>query len=246
MNLDYFVKGGPLHTYCQDYVLTQNTNKLVLCDGCSACKYAEIGAKLLAHAAMNETTRELVYVCNKLKLPESCLHATLMKLEVQTINEALFTRYGDGFLAVATDKNIFVDEIKYKINAPFYLAYKLLHSEDDWYDLKNSQTRTTYRFNNKAELEGKSEFVDYGAFEENTKINLKDVKWIAIGSDGLNSFTNESGEEIPFEKIAKEIFSFKNFNGNFVKRRMQKAFKEFDRLCWKPYDDFSIGVIATC
>lgn len=244
MNLDYFVKGGPLHTYCQDYVLTQNTNKLVLCDGCSACKYAEIGAKLLAHAAMNDTLRELVHTCNLLKLPESCLHATLLKLEIKDGSEAYFTRYGDGFLAVATDKNIFVDEIKYKINAPFYLAYRLLHSEDSWYDLKNQLVRIGYKFNNKLELEEKNEFVSFEAYEENTRVGLKDVKWIAIGSDGLNSFTNELGEEIPFEKIAKELFSFKNFNGNFVQRRMQKAFKEFDKLGWKPYDDFSIGVIT--
>ena len=73
---------------------------------------------------------------------------------------------------------------------------------------------------------------------------------VAIMSDGASAFerfneTNTGREpvSIPMADVLKEITSFKNYNGEFVQRRCQKALKQCRANGWQNMDDFSIGAI---
>lgn len=67
---------------------------------------------------------------------------------------------------------------------------------------------------------------------------------ISVISDGINSFRNADSTSIPWENLIDEFTSYKNFEGDFVLRRIS-AFK---RKCAKEgithYDDISIASIV--
>lgn len=76
--------------------------------------------------------------------------------------------------------------------------------------------------------------------------NLSDIEYIAISSDGLDTFyTKKDGVQkvVPFVDVINNLFCFKNFNGVFVQRRLNK----FEQFCskngWFHADDLSLGVI---
>ena len=69
-------------------------------------------------------------------------------------------------------------------------------------------------------------------------------------SDGINSFykavkteTSLTSERIPREDIIRELFNFKNMNGEFLQRRFGRFQKDCGKLGWNHLDDLSIGVV---
>jgi len=68
-----------------------------------------------------------------------------------------------------------------------------------------------------------------------------------VTSDGIDTFYifDDCGKqiEIPVETIMDKAFAFKNFHGEFVKRRFNKFFKYIKNENIKHYDDFSVASI---
>lgn len=72
------------------------------------------------------------------------------------------------------------------------------------------------------------------------------IKTVIITSDGLTTFTKkENGETLVYdsEKLIDKIADFKNFNGQFLHRRMNRVMKELHEEGYENFDDLSIGVI---
>ena len=73
-----------------------------------------------------------------------------------------------------------------------------------------------------------------------------DIKFVTIFSDGVKSFSRVvDGVSIPIDEmeIVKQITAYKNFNGDFVKRRMMKMQKDYVKDCITHYDDLSVATV---
>ena len=82
-----------------------------------------------------------------------------------------------------------------------------------------------------------------------TKEQLGEIETICIFSDGLEDFRKliSVGNAEKLDPIAGELIkafsSFKNFEGDFVKRRVGRALNELSKNQTDPYDDFSMAAI---
>jgi hypothetical protein len=83
--------------------------------------------------------------------------------------------------------------------------------------------------------------------------NASRIKFVALMSDGVFSFqrrvktpTSSTIEKVPTIEVIKELLAFKNFGGEFVQRRAQRAFEKFQKDGWENTDDVSLGVLALC
>lgn len=73
---------------------------------------------------------------------------------------------------------------------------------------------------------------------------MKDIECIGIFSDGVTDFQDErKNDRLPVKMVIDEMMSFKNYTGEFVKRRVSAALKTLAREDIHPNDDFSMAVI---
>ncbi|MHA1469277.1 MAG: hypothetical protein ACTSSP_01805 [Candidatus Asgardarchaeia archaeon] len=83
----------------------------------------------------------------------------------------------------------------------------------------------------------------------NDKID-DEIEWIAIMSDGVHSFykpaiteTSKKNEPVPYLEVLKSLLNFKNYNGKFVQRRINRFLKDCKKADWHNADDVSLAVI---
>jgi len=153
---------------------------------------------------------------------------------------------GDGVAAfVRNDNSIKVYDIDFKKQAPKYLAYRLF---DDWEKgfweiYYNYRTLTIYDIIN-GKIENKVSKVET-SYEDNYifEVDKKEFKCGAIMSDGVKTFLDNSDKEISLEVILPKILDFKQTTSNFLKRRMNRFFKDNEKDNITHYDDFSIAAI---
>jgi hypothetical protein len=247
MNIDTFIKQGE-HGICQDYVLTNNdpeNPELVLSDGCSSSPNTEVGSKLIV---LNKLIGNHIFEnYNEYRsiLGDYFCDATLLYLE--TFGDWISIRiYGDGFvLCKFKNGKIILYNHEYSSNAPYYLSYGL---DDDrrllyMYNFKGSKYITNkYTFKESLVTVEKNE---YGNVHIPTYCYLKDeIETIIIGSDGMNSF--KTGNDIlPLQDICVKMLDFKNYNGSFLKRRMNKLIKELNVEGYTNFDDVSLAALTT-
>lgn len=74
--------------------------------------------------------------------------------------------------------------------------------------------------------------------------SLENMECIAIFSDGVQDFQQaDYAKRIPVKQVIHEMMNFKNYTGEFVKRRISAALKKFAKEDIHPGDDFSMAVI---
>ncbi len=169
-----------------------------------------------------------------------------------------FFMYGDGcfIYKIKNDPKIYGHCIEFNSGAPFYLSY-----HDDSERLKsygktssNGVTRTDYVFHNNACIKtaiplDDSKF-DMGFYKQTCFSIEKEMDFVAISSDGLHSFQQQHPEypeivsNLEIEKIAPEVFGYKNYQGQFVERRMKNFMKSCIGNKTSHYDDVSIASIS--
>jgi len=155
---------------------------------------------------------------------------------------------GDGCVVILGRKAATVIDVEFPSGAPFYLSYTM---DDD------RRKRYTEEFGNKKIVTTKTYDLDTGeeiesiyaevAFDNKiTGVLFGDgcpVAAIAI-SDGYKTFNNESERvSTKEEEVLKNIYSYKNFNGEFVKRRMLSYKKRCHNDGVVHYDDLSVAAI---
>lgn len=76
------------------------------------------------------------------------------------------------------------------------------------------------------------------------------VKFIVLMSDGIHSFyqatdtgTSLTNVDVDYREIITEVLKFKNFNGKFMQRRLNRFLKFCAKNNWNHADDISFGVI---
>ena len=78
----------------------------------------------------------------------------------------------------------------------------------------------------------------------------ENTRWVAVLSDGVHSFVQTHAIEdrlvttsILLHAVLRELLAFKNLNGAFVQRRMQRFLPYCEAHGWQHRDDIAVGVV---
>lgn len=263
INTDIFLKIGDQHKVCEDYIIAGNdpVQYIILADGCSSSNNTEMGARILCHLAKqylhyriddvyahsvnynkmgNWVIHNAELVARQLGLSISCLDATLL-VSYCLDNHVHTFLYGDGVI-ITEDMNghIKVNSIEFTNNAPYYLSYRIDPNRDRiYYENKNSMILA---FENDDDKGMRVEFA-YDAIYA-VEYSLHEFKKVFVCSDGIRSFIRKDPRErqmIPVHGIIQPMVDFKNVKGEFLKRRLKRALKNFEENEIGHVDDLSIG-----
>lgn len=267
INSDSAFTIGDSHIVCEDYTITasdEDGQYIVLCDGCSSSEMTDVGVRLLAHSALVCLKRHDLYdkmrtenylsdVLYNIKmlskdevfkdLPSTAYDATLL-LARHVDDNTQIIMFGDGVLAFKKKDEKFVRIVNkvYPNGYPRYLSYRIDRYRELEFLKKEPcfEVHVAYTNNDECyEYEMPNDIEYYHAKKE-----VKDnIEWVALMSDGVHSFRNEKKKEINYIEVVKHLTDFKNFTGDFVKRRLNKFKKTCAKRGWTHYDDVSIAAI---
>lgn len=257
---------GKTHKVCQDYACHNNEqSSVIVSDGCSSAIDSDFGSRLLTKSAaiqiyghedsasfLYSTIQQAASFARALNLSIDSLAATLLAAKIVE-NRIKVIVTGDGVL-VFKDKenNLVVTEMHYEHNAPYYLKYKLIGEEEYFerfppiVDITETTITPEKEFvdKKKVQLTPDHYWMEY-------EYPLESTNFLALCSDGLASCvelkketTSLSQTNVLAKNVSRELFNFKTFAGEFVHRRINRAFKEFEKKNWSFLDDISVGVIA--
>jgi len=249
---------GKDHETCEDYALSGYIQPLdlayaIVCDGCSASPDVDIGARILALSA-RETLLDGTQITDSISFGKAtirkaaklfqafpsihsqALDATLLIAWVQNKMLTLYM-YGDGVFIHKTKNGVATVHISFQGGAPDYLSYWFDERRlGAYYDLPENKKIISVNVND-------TEYVGSPLVPYTFNIPVDDGDVISVISDGINSFRKADYTQIPWKDLIDEFTGYKNFEGEFVLRRIS-AFK---RKCLKEgithSDDISISTI---
>lgn len=205
-------------------------------EDCLNSLYDYIGKEVIAKANS---------IRQSLNLEMQSLDASLLiALKLKENGRSIVFAYGDGNIIAKSKDELRLISIHYNHNAPNYLSYQLSPCRQEIYDRSviagNKKSFNVYNAN------GDMSVVDC---ENQTKIDrsifvFDDPDYIALSSDGMESYNDKINQIKTFD-IFKKFTDFKNYNGEFVKRRLKAFERECNKLSWKHDDDISLSVIYT-
>jgi serine/threonine protein phosphatase PrpC len=275
--IDSIVKKGAFHrSMPQDYVVAEDLGTakqpfpfIAVADGCSAGQHSEIGAMILARAALatakyyrdrlglnhhnfgtllqetmlDDVARRSRLAAEELKLELDDMIATLRIAYVY--DSIIYTiETGDGYhFIVHTDGQFDMFEYDYEINAPYYLAYEMYNKVREYDGIGVNHLR---------------ERIYKPAFGEDTLIIrpskdvlhqqffINDVDYFGLATDGIASYMMEDGSGVAVkpEAIVSQLSQIKVPAGEFLVRRFQKMDRELESKGFKNMDDCGIAMIS--
>jgi len=267
LNVDHFLKKGATHHICEDYVYSKSTSNrtfVLLSDGCSSSPDTDVGARILVHQAKSLLEKDSFVtdtigfehgwfgmrvielskgIMNMLFFPTESLDATLGVIVVVG-DDAYVALYGDGTICVK-DKSEYIDSKTYSFsnNAPYYLSYWLDEGRRNIYLLDGGKlveeegcVRERFLYWSNPPIYRKAIHVIV------YKFSLIEYPVVAIMSDGVGSFV-KGGEVLQLTDVLSEFMSFKSMKGEFVKRRVKRAIRDFEKEGYKHSDDISVGAV---
>lgn len=266
-NADSYFCIGSTHEVCQDYA-SSSPDKLraIISDGCSSAPDTDFGSRLLVKAKEKmffddfEQGESLAIfaahgaACH-IGLNDVALTATLLTVSLEVALPYFRTEVqGDGVIVGRTfDGDLDILSYDYNKGAPDYPRY-LLKPEyrRNWIAQfpNNTFTGTETSITKDGEIVHKA----VHTLESKRMIGnweMSRYQYVAVLSDGVKSFmrreetaTSAANYPVDYHEIIRELFAFKNFNGEFVKRRCKRAMKDFAAKKWFHTDDFSMGVVV--
>jgi hypothetical protein len=150
--------------------------------------------------------------------------------------------YGDGVMVHRKKSGVVAIHIQLSSGAPDYLSYHLDPGRKQGYESLEDNVKTiTILSEGKLNTGRTGDFAPLDPFFYDTDVVEGDV--ISVISDGINSFRKANNDSIPWTDLVEEFTGYKNFEGEFVQRRIA-AFK---RKCLKEgihhSDDISVASI---
>ncbi len=267
MHSDCTFQIGKTHRVCQDYAIVgerNETNFVLLADGCSSSSDTDIGARLLAQSARrflpdksgdwttyhSASIHQAAECAATLGLPPTCLDATLLTI---TVAEGAFTVccHGDGVIALGRqDGGLEVYEVSYAASYPFYPSYGLDSNRHRQWEAQAGNEKCVHSWHLGPE----------GVLEEDKKPSDRDFElwngtaakyqFIAVLSDGATSFTetqetdtSRTPRPVSLPDVLTNLLAFKGSRGEFVQRRVTAFNKNCAARRRQHSDDFSLGVI---
>jgi hypothetical protein len=255
ISVDHFLRIGSSHQICEDYVISGSdpVPYVILSDGCSSSKDTDVGARILAQCAksvlklmlpvndlVNSNFKSAVIfkadiVRRALGLSRRSLDATLIVMFSQE-NCLHVCMFGDGFFFEIGPRGETVYNLSYPNSMPFYLNYYNDEKELKTYKDLNIVPVVTWGGLNK----GQEGFLRPPEGPLYFKREILPNSTYLISSDGMGSFIQD-GQNPDSTSIWKEMTSFKNTTGEFIKRRCKRALGDLEKQGVKHYDDLSIG-----
>lgn len=262
MNIDSHYIIGNGHKVCQDYTLHGETEHFVygfLCDGCSGAKDTDFGARLIAHAAKNNIDYLekffnkgnfwdifLTTIFSRLESSQfleksniDFLSSTLLcVLHHKQSGKTQYSIFGDGNIIIKY-KNGFINRtfLEFENSAPFYPYLNFFKDKNDNFFSKNYYANQPENFSRLVcqNLSPNNEYVFVKKNQTHFYDYCYDFEWIALTSDGVESFQNENSSV----SIAK-MLDFKNFSGKFVERRSERFARDQEKQDLSWFDDLSL------
>jgi len=262
--LDKITRIGKEHKICQDYSDTfQNnanriSNLIIVSDGCSSSNDTDIGSRIVARLArkimsqfhFNFDNVEDSYISfgdilmnmaipivSALGLDRTSLDSTLIISFVYN-NNILTFMYGDGVVITIDKKNnTRFTEVQFKNNAPYYLSARVIYPSI--YEKNVTEPNMIVNHSTLETLYCASHYPLYFSH------NIDAYKCIIIASDGLGSFRNYSSENHPStQEVITNLCSIKNYNGEFIQRRVGRMLSDYAKNSIYHYDDLSVAGIS--
>ena len=224
MHIDAHYVRGRTHTVCQDYAVT-GPNVAVVCDGCSSAPHSDVGARLLAHAALTAEPSALDSgawlrgpdsVRETLALPASALDATC--IVARALADAItVTMFGDGVIAARgrDDGPPLVIEVAYPRSAPPYPSYTLDADRLQAYEHAGLGAPRIVASHSSPTPVQNTHGVSW-------HFARSDWSAVLVGSDGLTAFEHEDRSAVPTEQVIGALFRYPSPHGAFVTRRLRR------------------------
>ena len=240
---------------------------VILSDGCSSSPDTDIGSRLLVKAAEKmfadrgvdaieqlhgEAARLALGWANSIGVAAQSVDATLLTAHISG-ESLIIACSGDGVIVLeskANDGSLAPGTLDlYSITSPSgYPYYPSYARQPERLSELISNGRTTTEIKHfRGPL---TEVTTSDSPTEVFKFNASDYKLAAVASDGIDSFfrtqqstTGKRIEDVNLTDVLHEFWSFKNFHGAFVERRLNRFMKDAHANGWQHADDLSIGVI---
>jgi len=260
---------GSTHKICQDYALSESRHifpYIIVSDGCSSSPDTDIGARIISCRArenifkimnmLSKDTAEAVYsifgyevinesraIAHNLGLPMSCLDATLLVSVIRN-NDIYTFMYGDGVIMSRKRSGVaYFMSRDFQSNAPYYLSYWADNARREMY--KKEYGNMSIRLE-VYDIEGNPmritppEILPYDHKFISVE-PLEDYQSITIGSDGVKSLVDITGSKEIGPKDSLSLIEFKNTAGEFLKRRVLKATKDWSKANIQHTDDLGLA-----
>jgi len=190
-----------------------------------------------------------------LGLPADCLDATLFGLVIAAAPDGdavLHTAiYGDGALVFGlTGGARIIYRFQYPAGYPFYPAYLADEGRlQQWRAVAGNARRITKTVLSPGGAVESSGNLSTDAPDEWLYRPAANLVFAAVLSDGIESFHGAKGENggataIGYLDVVTELTAFKNFNGEFVQRRLQAFARDCARRGVFHNDDVSVAAVS--
>ncbi len=264
----HYISGKP----CQDYAISQNNQENVcgiVSDGCSTGGNTDIGARIISLITLNILTysiyrdfqtynlkspqeEKLIRLQDTLEINNSDMVATCLSICINKFG-GIINVQGDGILAVQfKDKTITMTKYEWTKNAPLYPIYseediknyiKIIHNGNiDEAKIISTQTEYNMKENTFSdEIKTETSLVKYQEFWSPIILDRKDldeIEYIAIFTDGICQI-----DQVDWKDAVIAFMNFKSSTGEFLKRRMIKQIKEYQKIGKGTSDDIAGAVI---
>lgn len=240
---------------CQDYAVTGVAGDgvcAVVSDGCSTGGRTDVGARVVAHATV-EAIRLLPaaepanqrYIISSgrdlLGLDKSDMLATCISVHAKPFRGTIKVQ-GDGVAAIKFEDGLIrMHRFDWNNNTPFYPAYVANGNEGAFFAAHGGEDAFALeeeRIYRDGEIETEIWQAGTGARGVVIGLPLERIQFAAVFSDGVTQI-----DGVDWKDAVRELLNFKNFNGEFVKRRAIRFLKECRERGKGPIDDFSMAVI---
>jgi len=262
---DAWFHPGTTHLVCEDYAAVSPAGSpwtaAIVCDGCSGSADTDVGARVLARAALaalvdgrfvdpSTAAWQASVAARTLALPDDALDATLLAALV-TPQGVRVVAAGDGVIAARhRDGRFELWQLEHPDGAPPYPSYVL--DADRHRDYLSTFGDTLIARHRRVDGEWSTSTAPGGQLT--LTLDPTEVDLVLLGSDGLSAFAgpepvrSESGPmstSIAVETIVGELLAVRHTAGRFAARRGRRLVRRTcPRRGWRPLDDVGIAAIA--
>ncbi|MNR71434.1 hypothetical protein D3C71_20500 [compost metagenome] len=260
MHSDFAVLTGAHHTSgakaCQDFCLAETTGErawALVADGCSTGGLSDLGARAWSLAG-----RKLLRGLETLETDPQRLTASLLELAGPSLDDLAFedgfstlallqvqgsrvhaSFFGDGaLLARHLDGSMTLVNLQYTLSAPCYLNY-LRHDEARrrWLAEYGRQELlvTVNRYDREGELVGLTNRAQAASepWQWEGDVEADELELVLVATDGVSSRSEG------FVATGKALLAVKSSTGEFLRRRLSRAARDWAAAGAMPADDLA-------
>ncbi len=268
IGLQHLQTGKP----CQDFALSGSLSDTlayaIVSDGCSSGGMTDIGARLTAlatkrslidHVTQGATEEAMIVAARdenaelfraSLGLEHKDMLATSL-FAVASLHEVFVHLTGDGVVALQYEDGLSIIEYDWQQNMPFYPAYRAAGEEKAFMRAQNGRHEHAMQLRiYSAQAEDQPL---HGIYVDNIDLTqgmrgISNVytdstvngRLLSVGifSDGVTQVDGMSTDQ-----VVRELMAFKNTNGQFAIRRMNRFLTDAKKQGRGPLDDIAMAVI---